>query len=87
MVLTYRPPSGDIDEFLSKLEDLITTFRTKGLCEINITGDINLDLQKVRDPKVKKYNDFLKCIGLKNMITEVTHIKQQELGSLLLTTT
>ena len=54
--------------------------RTKGLCEINIAGDINIDLLKTRDNKVKQYSDFLRRIGLKNMIQQVTHIKQQELG-------
>ena len=84
MILVYRPPSGNVQEFLVRLEQLITKLRTTRLCEINITGDINIDLLKPRDTKVKAYNDFLKRIGLKNMINAVTHIKQQELGFSLL---
>ncbi len=79
MVLIYRPPTGNVSQFLEILEELITNLRTKGLCEVNITGDFNLDLLK-KDQKLKQYQDFMKRIGLTNVINEVTHIKQQELG-------
>ena len=49
------------------------------MCEINLTGDFDLDLRK-NDSMVPQYRDFLKRIGLTNVIHEVTHIKQHELG-------
>ena len=55
MILVYRPPSGNIHEFLAKLESVITTLRAKSLCEINCAGDFNLDLLK-NDNKIKIYN-------------------------------
>ena len=79
MVLVYRPPSGSITDFLTKLEELITTLRAKSLCEINCAGDFNIDLLK-RDNRTKIYRDFSKRLGLTNVINDVTHIKQLKLG-------
>ncbi len=79
MGLVYRPPTGSIPEFIEKLEELITNLRARGLCEINLTGDFNIDLLK-NDVESKQYKDFLKRVGLTNMINVVTHIKQLELG-------
>ncbi len=83
MVLIYRSPTGNITEFLSKLEVLTTELRNIGLCEINLTGDFNLDLLK-NDTRIRQYKETMKRLGFTNVINEVTHIKQQELGFSLL---
>ncbi len=49
------------------------------MCEINCTGDFNIDLLK-NDNRTKVYKDFIKRLGLTNLINDVTHIKQLELG-------
>ena len=54
-----------------------------GLCEINLTGDMNLDMYQ-RNAKVMSYRNWLKRVGLKNMVTEATHIKNVGLGFLLI---
>ena len=58
MVLIYRPPTGNVGDFLTKIE-VATNLRTISLCEINYTGDFNLDLLK-KDPKIKEYKTCMK---------------------------
>ena len=77
--LTYRPPSGNIERFLDKIEEIVTDLRSKGNCEINISGDVNIDILK-KDTKSKMYLTYLKRLGLTNVINQVTHIKNVGLG-------
>ena len=79
MGLVYRPPSGNHISFLYELEHIVTQLRMVGNCEINIYGDVNIDLQ-MKNNKVRQYNDHLKRLGLYNTIHQVTHIKQQGMG-------
>ena len=44
--LIYRPPTGNVLNFWDKLENICLELRTEHHCEINILGDINLDLDK-----------------------------------------
>ncbi len=81
--LVYRPPSGNLASFMEILDTYILDFRTAGLCEINIAGDINLDLLQ-RNTNTKRYREFMKRVGLQNMITGVTHIKNIGTGFSLL---
>ena len=77
--LIYRPPTGNLTEFLNKIEEMVTNFRAKSLCEINRCGDMNIDLLK-NEARRRQYLTFLRRLGLSNVIREVTLIKQQELG-------
>ena len=77
--LVYRPPSGNIASFLEILDSYILDFRTSGNCEVNINGDMNIDLFQ-RNANTKRYREFQKRIGLKNMITSATHIKNTGTG-------
>ena len=69
----YRPPAGNIDDFIETLEDICFSMRAQRNCEINFGGDINLNIKR-RDPKVNKYKDSLKRMGLEQLITDITHI-------------
>ena len=64
----YRPPDGNIELFLSELEKTIYNLTTRSNYEVNILGDFNLNVNKKRDPTVKKYLDFIKRNHLKNLI-------------------
>ena len=81
--LVYRPPSGNVATFIEILDSYIMDFRTMGNCEVNIFGDMNIDLLQ-RNANTKRYREFLKRVGLKNMITNVTHIKNLGTGFSLL---
>ena len=81
--LVYRPPSGNHIGFLYELENVVTTLRAVGNCEINLYGDMNIDMNQ-SNIKTKQYKDHLRRLGLINTITQVTHIKQLDLGFSLL---
>ena len=70
--LIYRPPSGNIPNFIQVIEDICHTMRSQYNCEINFGGDININLFK-RDANIKRYRDCLKRMGLKQLITDATH--------------
>ena len=69
----YRPPSGNIINFLTQLEDICLTMKQQYNCKINFAGDININLSK-RDVNVKCYRDSLKRMGFSQTITDMTHI-------------
>ena len=49
--------------------------------EVNILGDVNINLNKSRDPSVKKYKDFLRRNYLRNMVHHDTHFDHRDMGS------
>ncbi len=70
----YRPPSGDVDAFIEKLDTMITTLSNKNNIEVNIVGDLNFDMSLPRDPKTKKFLDLMRRYGLTNIILSNTHL-------------
>ncbi len=42
------------------METLIYSVPHKANFEANIVGDVNINLNKIRDPSVRRYKDFLK---------------------------
>ena len=77
--LTYRPNSGNTDIFMEKLEEFILLFRSNHHCEINIVADMNLDMYDTSN-KIRKYKNWLKRLGLTNIINEASHVKNMDLG-------
>ena len=64
----YRPPDGNIDQFISEMEHILFNLSDRINIEILILGDLNINLNKHRETNVKKYTDFLKRHGLLNII-------------------
>ena len=64
---------------MEKLDEYVTKFRADGLCEIDILRDMNIDLY-TRTPRMTMYNRWLRQVGLENIITEATHIKNMGMG-------
>ncbi len=50
----YRPPDGNVELFIHDLEVIMYSLTDKPNYEVNVLGDININLNKVRDPTVKK---------------------------------
>ena len=74
----YRPPQGNILCFLDKLESTCQELHANGNCEIILIGDMNLNITKRRDPKVKAYLDSIRRMGMTQLISEPTHENTQE---------
>ena len=67
----YRPPTGDIDEFISALNTVIGNYRNLK-CDIFVGGDFNIDIHRVNSIETKKLVKFFKLIQLKQEISTIT---------------
>ncbi len=56
----YRLPDGNVDVFIEEPERLNYSLTERPNYEVNILRDVNINLNKIRDPVVKKYKDFLR---------------------------
>ncbi len=76
--LVYGPPSGNVDKFIEAIEDICFSLRSQRNCEINVGGDININVKK-RELKSRKYQECLKRMGLTQLITDITHVSDSSL--------
>ncbi len=67
-LVVYRPPSGNVKNFVNAIENCITKLSNKTNIEINLVGDININFNKPRDRDVKLYKDMLRRHQLCNLI-------------------
>ena len=67
----YRPPQGDIDEFVTYLESCLKLldFTTH---DVFIIGDFNIDFLERQNPLKKKLKEFLAQTGFTNLFTTLT---------------
>ena len=68
----YRPPKGDIKEFIDKLNCDLSTFDPSKKREFYIMGDFNIDSHNRNDDMNKELNSLLNTFGLKPFISETT---------------
>ena len=77
--LAYRPPSGNVATCIEILDSYIMDFRTVGNCEVNIFGDMNIDLLQC-NANTKRYREFLRRVGLNNQCSTKSKIATRPLG-------
>ena len=65
----YRPPSGDMDLFLSEFNSVLEKLPTSNVI---MTGDFNIDLHK---PKIDSYENIFFGHGFVPLISIATHTK------------
>ena len=58
----YRPPEGNIDNFLSILENKILDIYELGIADLILLGDVNIDYMATRSGPCKKLNLSLKVL-------------------------
>ena len=80
--LVYRPPTGNLDLFLDKLEYICLELHSRHVCEINLIGNINQDLNNQCDPRLKRYRDSIRRMGFTQCIHEVTYAGGNTLSAL-----
>ena len=73
ILTVYRPPEGDIDSFFHILENILLLYNLSNY-EIWIVGDFNIDFLKRTHKNTKKAIDFARVYGLRQIITEPTHL-------------
>ena len=70
----YRPPSGNIQNFLDLLELRILDIYTMGISDVLIFGDVNINLKDLRNNNRKKYVNALAVLHLSQLIKDPTRI-------------
>lgn len=77
----YRSPSGDLQSFFDKLDDILIRLCNYRNAKIILTGDLNID----STPENNKFNslsDILGCYGLRNHIDGYTRIRDTSASSI-----
>ena len=67
----YRPPTGDVDDFIAALSNSIGIYRNQK-CDIFVGGDFNIDMSRKNTIDSKKLIKFFKQIQLKQEISTIT---------------
>ena len=72
VITLYRPPEGDVDECIKKLQTICDSLPKRHLCDIIIGGDFNIDYVKSSNEKTKLLKTFMKKNTLMQIIGEPT---------------
>ena len=84
IIAVYRPPNSSVPDFINEMEAVIHNLSDKVNIEVNLIGDVNINVKKPRDINTRRYLDFLKRQGLFNVINEETHINMHDMsGSII----
>ena len=71
---TYRPPDGNHSNAIELIENKILDIYSEGLPDINILGDLNINLMCRDDIKSKHLMKFVKKMKMSQQITEPTRV-------------
>ncbi len=75
IINVYRPPDKSIENFTEKITQLISLCKdTYHEHELIVTGDMNIDLNNLKNPKISNYLNRLISCGLLPMILENTRL-------------
>ena len=74
----YRPPAGNINDFIKNLERILSSNFSD--CEMKvIVGDLNLNLLNCTDPSVSRFISLLHSSHFVSMINRPTHFSPNDL--------
>ena len=77
----YRPPQGDVDNFISFLETCLENLDLSTR-DIFIMGDFNVDFLDRQNAHTKKLKEFLAQTGLNNLIKDPTRYSANKTSEL-----
>ena len=60
----YRPPSGNCEEFCTKLGEMVSRIANEGKNELVLMGDLNIDINDKKNTKTKLLKDFELISGM-----------------------
>ena len=81
----YRPPNGDVDEFINTLQNAILDIRRNKNNEIYFGGDMNIDMLRPNSINSRKLAKFIKLNQLKQLINTITRPDSNTCLDLILT--
>ena len=68
----YKPPMGEIENCIEKIQQCLSTIRTNDQIDIFIGGDFNINVKQKKSPQYLKLSRFLKINQLKQYIEKTT---------------
>lgn len=72
IVCIYRPPGGSVDEFLDRLEILLSNFSVKS--KIILAGDLNINFKNENSICVQNLQNLLTSFNLNMLVSQSTRI-------------
>ena len=76
VISVYRTPSGNVAEFIVKMEEIIKYCRDQNYHDIYIAGDINIDLLKTGDPDATQLMNLMHSYNLYCIINKPTRVTE-----------
>lgn len=73
-ITVYRPPKGDTETALMRLDQLVSMMRAEGQCNLLIHGDFNLNYLNGQCRIVKKLKEWETKSGLKQVIRNPSRV-------------
>ena len=70
----YKPPQGNVDNFLNALNEILTVTKDKNYNEIFIFGDLNLNLLLQNNANIKDLNNLMYSYPLFPLTTLPTRV-------------
>ena len=78
----YRPPNLSIPQFFEEFQSLVAFLHSRSTNFI-ITGDFNIHVDKISDPKTQSFNNILSILNLKQHVSFSTHSSGHTLDLLI----
>ena len=82
LVTIYRPPNLSIPQFFEEFQSLVAFLHSRSTNFI-ITGDFNIHVDKISDPKTQSFNNILSILNLKQHVSFSTHSSGHTLDLLI----
>ena len=68
ILTVYRPPTGNIELFIEKIQQICDQLPKRHLCDIVIGGDFNINFAKANKEDTKKLKKFMKKNSLRQIV-------------------
>lgn len=78
IICCYRSPSGNLNLFLNKLEEILSLYYSGGRCRLVLAGDLNVDLL-VESRDRQKLEFVLSAYGLRQHVRKPTRVEKWSL--------
>ena len=72
ILTVYRPPAGNIEFFIEKIQQICDQLPKSHLCDIVIGGDFNINFAKANKEDTKKLKRFMKKNSLRQIVEDPT---------------
>ena len=88
IITVYRPPEGEVDVFVEKLQQICDLLPKRHLCDIVLGGDFNINFARANKDSTKNLKNFMKKNSLWQIVDTPTRpLYNDAVSDLILTNT